>query len=40
MTGYAEAVVSKQTIDEGIQVLAKPVPPAMLRSTVSTLRIW
>ncbi|MFZ1366801.1 ATP-binding protein [Sphingorhabdus sp.] len=39
MTGYAEAVVSKQTIDEGIQVLAKPVPPAMLRSTVSTLRI-
>jgi signal transduction histidine kinase/CheY-like chemotaxis protein len=39
MTGHAEAVVSKQPLDDGIQVLAKPVQPATLRSIVSTLRI-
>lgn len=38
MTGHAEAIANQQNFDEGIQVLAKPVQPAMLRSILSTFR--
>ena len=38
MTGHAEAIANQQNFDEGIQILAKPVQPAMLRSILSTFR--
>jgi CheY-like chemotaxis protein len=38
MTGHADAVVSRKGVDEGIQILAKPVQPAILRSILSTFR--
>lgn len=39
MTGHADAAARKQKGDEGIQILAKPVQPAMLRSILSTFRV-
>jgi signal transduction histidine kinase/CheY-like chemotaxis protein len=39
MTGHAETILREQTVSEDIQILAKPLQPAMLRSVLSAFRI-
>ena len=39
VTGHAEALVRDQIVSDDIQILAKPVQPAVLRSVLSAVRI-
>jgi signal transduction histidine kinase len=39
LTGHAESLVREQSVDDGIQILSKPVQPAVLRSVLSAFRI-
>jgi signal transduction histidine kinase len=39
LTGHAEALVRDQVVTSDIQILAKPVQPAMLRSIISAFRL-
>jgi len=39
MTGHAGQLVNDQLVSDDIQILAKPVQPAMLRSILSAFRI-